>query len=108
MREICTYGLARGRPFLDFAPDFVLAFRFDDIGRAGRLDQEIDLATAASRVALIAIGGGGDDDAVAEMQMGVNLPEVVDDQVQGHASRMTATPGFCNCLFRPTLQGIQR
>lgn len=67
--------------FLDFAPDFVLAFRFDDIGRAGRLDQEIDLAAAAARVAPVAIGGGGDDDAVAKMQVGENLPEVVDDQV---------------------------
>lgn len=36
--------------FLDFVPDLVLAFRFNDICRAGRLDQEIDLASAAVRV----------------------------------------------------------
>ena len=47
--------------------------------RESRLDQEIDLATAAARVALVAIGSGGDDDAVAKMQVGENLPEVVDD-----------------------------
>ena len=67
--------------FLDFAPDFVLALRFDDIGRAGRLDQEIDQTAAAARVALVAIGSSGDDDAVAKVQVGENLPEMVDDQV---------------------------
>ena len=67
--------------FLDFAPDFVLALRFDDVCRAGRLDQEIDLTAAAARVALVAIGSRRDDDAVAKVQVGENLPEMVDDQV---------------------------
>ena len=101
--DVQSFHFARDL-FLDFAPDFVLALRFDDIGRAGRLDQEIDLTAAAARVTLVAIGGGGDDNAVAKMQVGENLPEVVDDQVlelKAHRRMLNSGVKMQYCTFTP-------
>ena len=66
---------------LDIAPYFKLPLRLDDIRRAGGLDQQIYLASAASRIPPVAVGRSGNDDAVADMQMRDDFAEVVDDQV---------------------------
>jgi len=42
---------------LDFAADHPLAFRFDDVGGSGGLNEQVDLTAAAARVALVAVGG---------------------------------------------------
>ncbi len=62
---------------LDIAADFKLPLRLDDVCRAGGLDEKIYLAASASRISPVAVGRGGNDDAVADMQMRDDFAEVV-------------------------------
>ena len=70
-----------GDLILDIVADFKLTLRLDDVRRAGGLDEKIYLAASASRISPVAVGRGGNDDAVADMQMRDDFAEVVDYQV---------------------------
>ena len=70
-----------GDLILDVAPDFKLPLRLDDVRRACGLDQKVYLAASSSRISPVSVWRGGNDDAVADMQKGDDLAEVVDYQV---------------------------